>query len=182
MTLRQRARGLRRAGRVGGGALASALACAVVAAGGTSLGGPRSHTATCITGAVAVIVFTAIVRRVRFRPPSARAQRVSPWMAAASLLADIELVLALVAGCAAVIAATGGLHSPVYPLLYVAIAWAIAAAWHSRVRFIRAATIAATILLAAETLLAWPNYIAFFNLAAGGSRGGIGLLGDSSLD
>ena len=71
---------------------------------------------------------------------------------------------------------------PVYPLLYVAIAWALAEAWRRRVRFIRPATIALTMLLAAETLFAWPNYIAFFNLAAGGSRGGIRLLGDSSLD
>jgi two-component system, cell cycle response regulator len=154
MTLRQRARGLRRAGRVGGGALTSALACAVVAAGGTSLGGPRSHTATCITGAVAVIVFTALVRRVRFRPPSARAQRVSPWMAAASALADIELMLALVAGCGAVIAATGGLHSPVYPLLYGVIAFA--ATFMLRV----AAAIAVLAALALEAALAqragWP--------------------------
>jgi len=71
---------------------------------------------------------------------------------------------------------------PVYPLLYVAVASAIGEAWRRRVRFVRPATIALTVLLAAETVLAWPNYIAFFNLAAGGSPGGIRLLGDSSLD
>jgi hypothetical protein len=71
---------------------------------------------------------------------------------------------------------------PVYPLLYVVIAWAIAEGWRRGVRFIRPATVALSVLLAAETLMAWPDYIAFFNLAAGGPRGGIRLLGDSSLD
>jgi hypothetical protein len=33
-----------------------------------------------------------------------------------------------------------------------------------------------------ETLTAYPHYIAFFNAAAGGSRGGLYLLGDSNLD
>jgi hypothetical protein len=71
---------------------------------------------------------------------------------------------------------------PVYPLLDVAIAWTIAEAWRRRVRFIRPITLVLLVLLATETLLAWPNYIAYFNLAAGGPRGGIRLLGDSSLD
>jgi hypothetical protein len=71
---------------------------------------------------------------------------------------------------------------PVYPLLYVAIAWALAEAWRQRLRFVRPATVALLALLTIETLANWPNYIAFFNLAAGGPRGGIRLLGDSSLD
>jgi hypothetical protein len=37
-------------------------------------------------------------------------------------------------------------------------------------------------VLGAETLAAFPNYVAFFNAAAGGSRGGIRFLGDSNLD
>src|SRR5205823_15135141 len=36
--------------------------------------------------------------------------------------------------------------------------------------------------LALETLAAWPNYLAFFNLPSGGARGGIKLLADSNLD
>ena len=36
--------------------------------------------------------------------------------------------------------------------------------------------------LATESLAAFPDYIPFFNIAAGGSRGGIRLLGDSNLD
>ena len=38
------------------------------------------------------------------------------------------------------------------------------------------------VLEAAESLAAFPNYIPFFNVAAGGYRGGIHLLGDSNLD
>jgi len=36
--------------------------------------------------------------------------------------------------------------------------------------------------LAVETLCAFPNFISFFNIACGGERGGIDLLGDSNLD
>src|SRR5205823_1042556 len=36
--------------------------------------------------------------------------------------------------------------------------------------------------LAVETATAFPNYIPFFNVACGGARGGIKLLGDSNLD
>jgi hypothetical protein len=36
--------------------------------------------------------------------------------------------------------------------------------------------------MAAETLTAAPNFIAFFNVLAGGPRGGIAVLGDSNLD
>lgn len=33
-----------------------------------------------------------------------------------------------------------------------------------------------------ETLAGYPDYLAFFNLPSGGSRGGLSLLGDSNLD
>lgn len=71
---------------------------------------------------------------------------------------------------------------PMYPFMYVGAAWAIGAALG---RLGRPACVAAGILaimLAGETFVAWPNYIAFFNVAAGGSRGGFRLLGDSNLD
>ena len=38
------------------------------------------------------------------------------------------------------------------------------------------------VLLIAESVSAWPNYIPFFNFLSGGWRGGIQLLGDSNLD
>ena len=71
---------------------------------------------------------------------------------------------------------------PVHAFIYVGAAWAIGA---SLGRWGRPACVAAGllgVLLAGETLSAWPNYIAYFNVVAGGSRGGIRLLGDSNLD
>jgi hypothetical protein len=41
---------------------------------------------------------------------------------------------------------------------------------------------AIAIALMTETLSAYPDYLAFFNIAAGGERGGIRFLGDSNLD
>lgn len=71
---------------------------------------------------------------------------------------------------------------PIYPFIYVGAAWVIGVSlrrWGPRA-WVAAGVLA--VLLAAETLSAWPNYIAYFNVAAGGSRGGIDLLGDSNLD
>jgi hypothetical protein len=70
---------------------------------------------------------------------------------------------------------------PLYPLLYVAVGVAAAVAW---ARWRRAGLVIALLALAliAESVAAFPNYLAFFNVAAGGSRGGIRLLGDSNLD
>ena len=71
---------------------------------------------------------------------------------------------------------------PVYG--FACVACGVAGATMIR-RWGRPAMVIAVLLLlatAAETALAAPNYIAFFNVAAGGSRGGIRLLGDSNLD
>jgi two-component system, cell cycle response regulator len=120
------ARGLRRAARVLTGPAASLVSCAIVGAGGPTWGGPASRTATAATAAVALVALVAAIRRVRFAPPSARLQRVSFWMGLAPSAVDIEVSLALVAGCAAAIQATGGLDSPLYPLLYGVVAFAAA--------------------------------------------------------
>jgi diguanylate cyclase (GGDEF)-like protein len=122
-------RGARRAAKVSLGALAGALACAVVALGGVDgaavLARAPSVPMTMIAVAVTVLVALAVIRRVQFAPPSARAQRVSLWLAAASDLADLELAFALVAGAHVVIAMTGGFGSPAYPLLYGIVAFAV---------------------------------------------------------
>src|ERR1044071_2433801 len=104
-----------------------------------------------IAVAIAGLVVIAVIRRVQFAAPSARAQRgsfwlpaagrfaglglglapsaraqrVSFWLAAASDFADLELALTLVAGIHVVIAVTGGLGSPAYPLLYGLVAFAM---------------------------------------------------------
>ncbi|HTM20295.1 MAG TPA: diguanylate cyclase, partial [Kofleriaceae bacterium] len=56
--------------------------------------------------------------------PPARAQRVSFWLRAAAPLADVEAALALVVGAGALLAVTGELASPAYPLLYGVVAFA----------------------------------------------------------
>jgi diguanylate cyclase (GGDEF)-like protein len=122
-------RTLRRAIKVSVGAIAGGVACAVVAAGGADgaalLARRPSLAMSMIVVAVTALVAVAVIRRVQFAPPSARAQRVSFWLAAASDLADLELALTLVAGIHVVIAVTGGLGSPAYPLLYGFVAFAM---------------------------------------------------------
>jgi two-component system, cell cycle response regulator len=122
-------RALRRAGKVSIGAVGSALACVVVAIGG--IDGASVMAATMplpqamVATAIAALVAIAVIRRAQFAEPSARAQRVSMWLAAAQDLADLELVLALVAGLHVVIGVTGGLQSPAYPALYGLVAFAM---------------------------------------------------------
>jgi hypothetical protein len=71
---------------------------------------------------------------------------------------------------------------PIYPFLFLAIGVAFSR-WRTR-RPRAAGWIGVTLALglAAESLTAFPNFIPFFNLAAGGSRGGLSLLSDSNLD
>ncbi|HEV2295351.1 MAG TPA: hypothetical protein VGR35_15980 [Tepidisphaeraceae bacterium] len=70
---------------------------------------------------------------------------------------------------------------PIYPFLYIALGGAASWIW-ARWRAGRAIVIVLAVALAVESLAAFPNYIPFFNRAAGGSRGGLRLLGDSNLD
>ncbi len=127
--LRAIQRALRRAAKVSLGAVAGAVACAVVAVGGVdgaALLSPHPDLGmTIVATAIVVLVATAIIRRLQFVAPSARAQRVSLWLAAADDLADVELSLTLVAACHLIIAVTGGLDSPAYPLLYGLVAFAM---------------------------------------------------------
>jgi hypothetical protein len=71
---------------------------------------------------------------------------------------------------------------PIYPFVYVACGVVAAAAirrWSAR-----AVAVVVVLLLAstAESLAASPNFIPFFNVACGGTRRGVHLLGDSNLD
>jgi 4-amino-4-deoxy-L-arabinose transferase-like glycosyltransferase len=71
---------------------------------------------------------------------------------------------------------------PVYPFLFVFLGVVAA---QSFVRYPRITLCAVSLLLlglAGETWAAYPNYMPFFNVAAGGSRGGLALLGDSNID
>jgi two-component system, cell cycle response regulator len=122
-------RAVRRAAKVSIGAVAGGVACAAVAAGaadGAAVLAQRPSLAmTMVVVAVTALAASAVIRRVQFVAPSARAQRVSFWLAAANDLADLELALTLVAAIHVVIAVTGGLDSPAYPLLYGLVAFAM---------------------------------------------------------
>ncbi len=71
---------------------------------------------------------------------------------------------------------------PLFPFVYVAVGCAAAVAWRRRPRVTGIVLGAMAVGLTAETLSAWPDYVAFFNAGVGGPRGGIAHLGDSNLD
>ena len=120
-------RALRRAAKVSIGAMAGALACVIVAVGGVdgaSIFGARIPLPQAIAAtATLALVAIAVIRRLQFAAPTARAQRVSMWLAAAEDLADLELALALVAGAHVIVAVTGGQRSPAYPVIYGLVAF-----------------------------------------------------------
>jgi len=71
---------------------------------------------------------------------------------------------------------------PVYPALFIFLGVAAAAAFNSAKRPARFAVGILAISLAAESVLAFPNFIPFFNVFVGGYRGGFHLLSESNLD
>ncbi len=71
---------------------------------------------------------------------------------------------------------------PVYALVYIGLGWAAAVAWRRWIWLTRPLPILLALVLMIESYAAYPNYIAFFNRAAGGARGGINLLSDANLD
>lgn len=71
---------------------------------------------------------------------------------------------------------------PVYPFLFIFLGIAAASTWRSTKRAGRFIVALLTIALAAETGFAYPNFISFFNVFAGGSRGGLRLLSESNID
>jgi hypothetical protein len=71
---------------------------------------------------------------------------------------------------------------PMLPLIYVLVGVALGRAIQSMRRVALIGVTALLVILAVETLAITPNFISFFNVAAGGSRGGLRLLSDSNLD
>ena len=123
-----RSRALRRAAAVTWGPALALAGCVLVAFGlgpidlHTETPGPRDALSLA---AIAVLLGAAIARRLKFEPPSARAQRVSWWLAVAPTLVDVELALAISAGTGALLAVTGGVASPVHPLVYGVVAFGL---------------------------------------------------------
>ncbi|OGH56204.1 MAG: hypothetical protein A3I06_10950 [Candidatus Lindowbacteria bacterium RIFCSPLOWO2_02_FULL_62_12] len=69
---------------------------------------------------------------------------------------------------------------PLYPFLYVGMGVGASMVWDRPA--LRRILPALLVALAVESALAFPDYLSFFNRAAGGSRGGLRLLGDSNID
>jgi hypothetical protein len=71
---------------------------------------------------------------------------------------------------------------PVYPYLFIILGVTAAKLWSRRPGTTTAVVVILLGGLAAETYSAYPDFIPFFNVAAGGARGGLRLLSDSNLD
>jgi hypothetical protein len=71
---------------------------------------------------------------------------------------------------------------PVYPFLYIAASIGITLLIRKLGNRGVILAIVLALGLVVETVCRFPNYIAFFNIAAGGPRGGFDYLGDSNLD
>jgi hypothetical protein len=71
---------------------------------------------------------------------------------------------------------------PVYPFLFIFLGVTAAQACRRWPRTTGFALVLLFTGLMAETVAAYPDYIPFFNVAAGGSRGGLRLLSDSNID
>ena len=73
---------------------------------------------------------------------------------------------------------------PLYPIIFLAVGCAAAWLWrrHGTSANVRTVLYGLAAALVIETGAAYPDYLAFFNRASGGERGGIRLLGDSNLD
>jgi tetratricopeptide (TPR) repeat protein len=71
---------------------------------------------------------------------------------------------------------------PIYPFLFVFAGGTAAKLWQSQSKVLRGAPLVAGIWLALSTLIAWPNYLSFFNELIGGSRNGYKVLLDSNVD
>jgi tetratricopeptide (TPR) repeat protein len=71
---------------------------------------------------------------------------------------------------------------PLYPFAFMAIGIGFSDLIHRRPRLGQVSGLIFLVMLIAEAFSAWPNYLAFFNAACGGPRGGFRLLADSNLD
>lgn len=135
----------------------------------------KTPLATLVAAMLALCV--AVVSR--FDRPSTRLPRLDRWAAICLAAAPV-----LYGASALSTNLNLGLRHvlPIYPFIFVATGIVLARivqgwAWPGRI-------IVAVLVcgLTIEAVAAFPNYIAFFNVPAGGSRGGIKLLADSNLD
>jgi 4-amino-4-deoxy-L-arabinose transferase-like glycosyltransferase len=120
-------------------------------------------------GSLALLVFAAILA-LRARPPS------FTWTA-----------LCLAAGVFLLVALTSQINLglrhilPVYVILYVGAA-VMVTFWARKQKWVGAVALVLLAAHAVESAAAYPNYVSFFNVAAGGSESGARYLVDSNLD
>jgi hypothetical protein len=102
-----------------------------------------------------------------------------PWSIAPVILAPvIYLVIAIVSHVN-----VGIRHLlPIYPFLYLLLGIAAAQSIRHFPRFTAVILLLLTMGLATESACAFPDFIPFLNVAAGGWRHGVELLGDSNID
>ncbi|CAN5555937.1 phospholipid carrier-dependent glycosyltransferase [soil metagenome] len=134
----------------------------------------KTPLATLATGVMAIVV--AIVAAVCGRARVCGAQR---WT-----LACLVIPVAFYGASAMSSNLNLGIRHvlPIYPFLYLLIALAATKLQSIRPRVFKWTSAIVAVVLSIETLAAFPDYLSFFNVAAGGSRGGLRLLSDSNLD
>ncbi|HEV7298915.1 MAG TPA: hypothetical protein VGN72_06075 [Tepidisphaeraceae bacterium] len=138
-------------------------------------------TPTAVLAAAVVIPTILLYRRLRRSnsPPTVRQRQDRTW--ALLCLSAPVVVYSLISMTTSL--NLGIRHMlPVYPLLYVAIACGVAQLVQWNWKAINLLLTGLVVVLVAESALAWPNYIPFFNAPSGGARGGMKLLSDSNLD
>ncbi|HSV15635.1 MAG TPA: hypothetical protein VLI90_15345 [Tepidisphaeraceae bacterium] len=152
----------------------------------------KTPLATLAAFAIAIVVAIVMRRKwpTRFSEPEAPDESSAGSLKRVGLYPSSWLVACFVipTGIFSIAALTTHLNIgvrnvlPLYPFFYIAVGATAAGASKHWPRATRLTLVALLIGLLAETLPAWPDYIAFFNTAAGGKLGGIQLLGDSNLD
>ena len=118
---------LRRVTRAGAGLAIALLAALLVASGAFAqarLDRPRALD-VILVALVAAVVAASLAARLRFAPATARAQRSSHLVRLAGPLLDVQVGVALVIGAYALVELTGGQRSPIVPLVYLLIAFAV---------------------------------------------------------
>ncbi len=142
----------RRAIRLSFGTLA-ALGCAALVAIGHFHDLRSSHTPSApevlALAALVALVIARVASRVRFEEPTARLARAAWEARALPVFIELETGLTIVVATFATLEVTGGIRSPLYPLVYALVAFLVS--------FYRRAvglTLAAS-ALALETLIVW---------------------------
>jgi hypothetical protein len=131
-----------------------------------------TKTPIAILIACATVAIWALLRRGRMKPSSL-------WTVLAIGVAPILYLAFAMASNVNV----GIRHVfAVYPFTYIALGVFASRAWNSHARAARLAILLLMAGLFVETASAYPDFISFFNAAAGGQRGGATLFRDTNID